>query len=98
MGVETAERIRVGAIRSVLREAALRKRRDEEALFTQDLMDALEELTNLPRLELEQIAERVGRSHHQEEDPFFSIRQQVALASATVLGVLSLPLMAVWLF
>jgi hypothetical protein len=98
MGVETAERIRVGTIRSVLREAALRKRRDEEALFTQDLMDALEEITNLPRLELERIAERVGRSHHQEEDTFFSIKQQVVLASATVLAFLTLPLMAVWLF
>ena len=98
MGVETAERIRVGTIRSVLREAALRKRRDEEALFSQDLMDALVELTNLPRLELEQIAERVGRSHYQEEDTFFSIRQQVVLASATVLAFLTLPLMAVWLF
>jgi hypothetical protein len=98
MGVETAERIREGTIRSVLREAALRKRRDEEALFTQDLMDALEEITNLPRLELEQIAERVGRSHYQEEDTFFSIRQQVVLASATVLAFLTLPLMTVWLF
>ena len=98
MGVETAERIRVDAIRSVLREAALRKRRDEDALFTKDLMDALEELTKLPRLELEQIAERVGRSHHQEQDTFLSIRQQAVLASATVLAFLGLPLVAVWVF
>jgi SpoU rRNA methylase family enzyme len=96
MDVETTGRVGEEALRGVVRAAALRKRREEEALFTQDLMDALEELTNLPRLELEQIAERAVRSH-QEEDAFLSIRQQVVLAGATVLAFLGLPLMAVWL-
>ena len=98
MGVETEESMREETIRSVIREAALRKNQEEQALFNQDLMDALEELTNLPRLELEQIAERVGRSHHQEQDTFLSIRQQAVLASATVLAFLGLPLVAVWVF
>ena len=98
MGVETEARTREETIRSVLREAALWKSREEEALFNQDLMDALEKLTNLPRLDLDQIAERVGRSRRQEEDTFLSIRQQAVLASATVLAFMGLPLVAVWAF
>jgi len=98
MGVETEARTREETIRSVLREAALWKSREEEALFSQDLMDALEKLTNLPRLDLDQIAERVGRSRRQEEDTFLSIRQQAVLASATVLAFMGLPLVAVWAF
>ena len=98
MGVEIEERIREEILRRAIREASLRKSQGEEVLFTQDLMAALEELTNLPRLELEQIADRVRRSHHQEEDTFLSIKQQVVLASATVLAFLCVPLMAVWLF
>jgi hypothetical protein len=96
MGFKTETSLREETIRSVIREVTLRKSREEEAFFTRDLMDALEELTNVPRPELEQIAERVGRSH-QDRDSFLSIKQQVVLVGATLLAFLGLPLMAVWL-
>jgi hypothetical protein len=98
MGIESEEGLRGEMIRGVIREDSLQKRRREGELLRQDLMDALGELTDLPRGELERIAHRVARSHQQEEDTFLSIKQQVVWVSATVLALLGAPLMALWLF
>jgi hypothetical protein len=98
MAVETEERTRDVIIKTVFKEASLRQRQEEEAILTQDLMDALEELTNLPRWELEQIVDRAVSSRHREEDTFLSIKQQLMFASVAVLAFLCAPLTAAWMF
>lgn len=57
--------------------------REEEAKQdTRYTLDALQELTGLPRHELENIAATVGTVYEPEEDSFFSVKNQFLVVSA----------------
>jgi hypothetical protein len=70
----------------IRRQAIIRaseKRREEEvrqdARYT---LDALQELTGLPRRELQAIAATVSAASNREEENFFSIKDQLLMVSA----------------
>lgn len=56
-------------------------------------LDALQEVTGLPRLELETIAEEVRCSFEAYDEKFFSIRSQAIM----VLGPFGILIMLIWL-
>ena len=56
-------------------------------------LDALQEVTSLPRGELEMIAEEVRCSFEAYEEKFFSVRNQAAM----VFGSFGILIMLVWL-
>jgi hypothetical protein len=51
-----------------------------------DVVDSLEEMTDLPRSELGQIAAQVLEANTAKEDRFFSIKQQLLVTGATLLA------------
>ena len=60
---------------------------------TRHTIDALEEVTGLPRLELEAIAHEVNTSYGTGDDAFFSIKNQIIMVGCALLTLLSL----IWL-
>ena len=51
--------------------------------YTRYTIDALEDVTGLPRLELENIATEVRASYKTAEEKFFSIKNQLLIAGST---------------
>lgn len=80
----------VKILEEIRRQAIIRaidKRREEEV--RQDArctLDALQELTELPRSELQAIAAAVSAAYDREKDNFFSIKDQILMVS-TGLGL-----------
>ena len=68
--------------RRVLEEVSFRERQEENARYERDMVNAFQELTGLTKEELEAIIMKVGDSLVPDRDNFFSVRQQVVLASA----------------
>lgn len=64
------------AIARILRRACLRAQQREDAFYNRDVLDALQEMTCLPRSELDGLAREAAGI----EDRFFSIRRQLLLA------------------
>jgi hypothetical protein len=58
------------------------------AQFTQYTIDALEQVTGLPRIELERIASEVSTSFRADEDDFFGIKDQLIIAGSAFIPVL----------
>jgi hypothetical protein len=98
MNAEVEERIRGEIIRRALEASSMREQQREEALMTRDVLDVLEEITELPRTELERIAREVRNSTGQAGDGFFSLRQQIMWAGGIVLCLAGIPVLGVWLF
>jgi Mg2+ and Co2+ transporter CorA len=76
-----------------IRKRALQRRDDlqRQGRLTQainDTLDALQEVTELPRTDLETIAAEVTGSRNAERDDFFSIRKQLLMVS-TACGALA---------
>ena len=73
-------------LREIRRQAFIQadqKRREEEIRQdTRYTLEALQELTGLPRRELQAIAATVSASYGQEETDFFSIKDQLLMVSA----------------
>ncbi len=69
--------------------------RDEKlkVQHTEHTLDALQQVTGLPRMELETIAEEVRCSFEVYEEKFFSVKNQAAM----VLGSFGLLILLVWL-
>ena len=65
--------------RQALIRADQRRRQAELKLETRYTLDALQELTGLPRRELEAIAANVTACNHQESGEFFSIKNQLLM-------------------
>jgi hypothetical protein len=63
------------------------------AEYTQYTIDALEHVTGLSRLELENIAREVSASFAADNDDFFSIKDQLIISGSTFLPVL----IVIWL-
>ena len=71
-----------------------RRRHAELTLETRDTLDALQELTGLPRQELEAIAADVKACTHQEAGEFFSVKKQLWMVSSGLALIGSF----VWIF
>jgi len=84
-------------LEEIRRQAVIRAdhryREEELARETRYTLDALQELTGLPRQELETIAASVKACNHQEKSEFFSIKNQLLMVSST----LALVGFAVWI-
>jgi hypothetical protein len=81
--------------RRALEKAGSLQKENQKLLHTQDTLDALEEVTGLPRAELEKIAKEVRSSH--DQDHFFSIKRQILLTIILGLALLSAVIVVVWL-
>ena len=58
------------------------RRKEENRQDTRYTLEALQELTGLPRHELENIAATVGTVYEPEEEGFFSVKNQFLVVSA----------------
>ncbi len=97
MSREMEERIQEEIVRRTLERSHFLQQEKEKLLHTQDILDALQEITDLPREELEDIAKEVRSSHVREDEGFFSIGNQIILASIFVLIFLGIPMLALCL-
>ncbi len=70
------------------------RRQAELTRETRYTLDALQELTGLPRQELEAIAADVKACCHQESEAFFSVKNQLLM----VFSGLALVAFSVWIF
>jgi len=77
MRIEKQERIHKEIRRRALERARLVDRNEQKLLHTKHTLDALEEVTGLPRSDLERIAEEVNGTCFQEEEGAFSIKNQL---------------------
>ena len=97
MNAEIQEKIQLEIVKRALEKSISQQRRRQEELDTQDILDALEELTGLSRVDLDKIAIEVKRSYAHAQDSFLSIKSQVILGSALMLTFLCVPILAKWL-
>ena len=84
-------------IRRAIKRSDLKEQEKEKLLKRQDVIDALEDVTDLPRLELENIAREVRESYAHGGENFFSIKHQIFLAILTGFTFVSVIAVAVWL-
>jgi len=96
MNDEIEEKIEQEIVRRALKRSYFRKKEKEQLLYTKDIVDALDEITNLPREELEQIAGETKTYDAEDGEGFFSIRHQVIFVGLSVLTLLGVPVLAVW--
>ena len=68
--------------RQALIRADQRRRQAELTRETRYTLEALRELTGLPRQELEAIAAEVKACNHQEAEAFFSVQNQLLMVSS----------------
>jgi len=97
MNVEIEERMREEILTCALKRSFLRQKEKERLLYTQDLIDTLEEITHLPREELHSIAEEVRETYEDKGEGFFAIRHQVIFMALFALTLLGIPMLAGWL-
>jgi hypothetical protein len=83
--------------RRVFKYADLNEQKENILLQTRYTLDALEEITGLPRSMIEMIAKEVRESFGQDKRKFFSIRNQIFLVFLFVLILFLLAGLVVWL-
>jgi len=83
-----ADRIQREIRRRAFDRMDLLQRQSARAQLTQHTIDALEQVTGLPRLELETIAGQVNGFFNAESDGFFSIKDQLIISAAVFIPVL----------
>lgn len=83
-------------IRRAIKRSGFREQEKEKLLDREDILDALEDVTDLPRLELENIARDVRASFTHGSEDFFSIRHQIFLTASMGFLLLGLVAFAVW--
>ena len=97
MNAEMQEKIQQEIVKRALEKSISHQHRRQEKLDTQDILDALEELTGLSRVDLDKIAIEVKRSYAHAQDSFLSIKSQVILGSVLMLTFVCLPIFVKWL-
>ena len=97
MNVKSEKMIEGELLRRALEISYYRKQEKERRLYTKDLLDALEDMTDLPRHELEQIAERARLSHADPGEGFFSLKYQVVFVGLSMMALFGILMLAVWL-
>ena len=98
MSDKLEEKIQAEIRRRALARANLLQEESHSRLHAQATLDALQEVTSLPREELEKIARDVRMSVTQDEKGFFSIKNQILLVILIGLMVSGILILAVWLF
>ena len=96
MDLESEEIIEGEFLRRVLKRAYSHQKEEEKRLYARDMLDVLEEMTDLSRHELERIAEEVRWSHNDDGEGFFSLRYQVVFVGLSMMVLLGLPVLALW--
>jgi hypothetical protein len=83
----------------VFRQYDLLRYREEQSQTTGYTLDALQELTGLPRIELETIADEVTYSFDLYENDFFSVKHQVLMVlGAFAISFFLIRLLIGWFF
>jgi hypothetical protein len=85
-------------IRRAIKRSDFKTEEKEKLLKRQDIIEALENVTDLPRLELEQIAREVRESYVNGEDRFFSIKHQSLIGSIVGFALVGIIAFVIWLF
>ena len=85
-------KIRKEIRKRALERAHLLRQEEQNQQRTKYTLDALQEVTELPRADLESIADQVRLSHQMMRDNFFSIKNQILMT----LGISSLILILSW--
>ncbi len=98
MSRDREEKIQEDIVKRAIERSHFVQQEEERGLHAQDTLDALQEMTDLPRAELEMIAKEARNAYVHEGEGFFSIGNQILLASMFVLILLGIPILAVWLF
>ena len=93
---ETENKINEEIIRRAVKQSDLKALEKEKLLKQQDVIDALEDVTHLPRLELENIAREVRESYAHGGDDFFSLKHQILMTVLLVSLFVSIIAAAVW--
>jgi hypothetical protein len=97
MNDEIEEKIEQEIVRRALKRSYLRKKEKEKRLYAKDVLDVLEEMTDLPGDELLEIAEEVKTAYADDGEGFFSIRYQLIFVGLPMLTLFGIPILAVWL-
>ena len=97
MNAEMQEKIQQEIVKRTLEKSISQQHRRQEKLDTQDILDALEELTGLSRADLDKIAIEVKQSYAHAQDSFLSIKSQLILGSVLMLTFVCVPILAKWL-
>lgn len=97
MNVESEKIIEGEFLRRALKRSYYHKQEKERRLYTKDMLDVLEDMTDLSREELERIAKEVRLSHADDSEGFFSLRYQLVFVGLSMMAVFALPVLAVWL-
>lgn len=80
------------AIARILKEARLRAQQRDDIAYNEDVLEALQELTGLPRAELAELNRDVTRKSNR----FFSIKHQLLLAAGFLFVFPGIPLIWIW--
>jgi hypothetical protein len=83
--MNTVDKIQREIRRRAFVRADLHKQKAADRQYTRYTIDALEEVTGLPRLELEIIANEVRASFATGEKDFFSIKNQIIMVGSALL-------------
>jgi hypothetical protein len=92
MNVKHVYKIQKKIRRRVFQQYDLLRHKEEQSQTTGYTLNALQELTGLPRIELETIANEVTYSLDPYENDFFSVRHQVMM----VLGTFAISFFFIW--
>ncbi len=90
------EGVEAALFRRALKRACFRKKEKERRLYAKDVLDGLEEMTDLSRDELLEIAEEVKTAYADAGEGFLSIRYQLIFAGLPVLTFFGIPILVVW--
>ena len=92
------EKIQKEIRRRVLDLADLKRQETAGKRYTRYTINALEEVTGLPRVELESIAREVRVSYGGGERDFFSIKSQLIISASICMPLLILIWLIIWSF
>lgn len=97
MNVEPEKIIEGEFLRRALKRSYYHEQEKERRIYTKDMLDVLEDMTDLPRDELERIAEEVELSYADDGESFFSLRYQLVFVGLSMMALFGIPVLAVWL-
>lgn len=97
MDLEIENKIGEEILRRALKSSYAHQHEKEKLRYAQDMLEALQEITDLPREDLEKIANEVRSSYVDDVEGYLSIKYQIIFVGTFVLILLGMPILAVWL-
>jgi len=94
---DTENKINKEIVLRAVNRSGFGMRERERRLHHQDILDALEDVTHLPRWELESISRDVRESYARRGGDFFSVKHQAVLAASMGSFLFGLIALAVWM-